>query len=300
MNTNTSNGVGSPGCARSSAATPVLAISYEGRPNTLLEAVVGRVGALEITPDCLTLAGHAAPNPVLLEHVDELLPTSPVTYHGIGLSMGTATGWNDDYLRLLDAMCAWRMPLLHSEHLGYTTVDGSFLGAMPALPTTLEAANLVIERATRLRRHLGIECLLEHVASPLPRTTEMRLASWLNLVCRESGCGMLLDLYNLECDADNGFIDLAQFLDEIDTTLVGEIHLAAGVWHEGLHLDVHSHLTERSTLDLLTAVLPRCPNLRIVTYEILSAAVPIVGVEKIAGHIGELGALLSEVHYATL
>ena len=111
---------------------------------------------------------------------------------------------------------------------------------------------------------------------------------------------MLLDLYNLECDADNGFIDLAQFLDEIDTTLVGEIHLAAGVWHEGLHLDVHSHLTERSTLDLLTAVLPRCPNLRIVTYEILSAAVPIVGVEKIAGHIGELGALLSEVHYATL
>lgn len=299
MNANTANGVRPPGCTRGSATTPLLAISYEGRPDALLEAVVGRVGAVEITPDCLTRAECAEPNPAQLQPIDEHFPTCPVTYHGIGLSMGTATGWNDDYLHLLDAICTWRAPLLHSEHLGYTTVDGSFLGAMPAVPTTLEAANLVIERASRLRRHLGVDCLLEHVASPLPRTTEMRLATWLNLVCRESGCGLLLDLYNLECDADNGFIDLGQFLDEIDTTLVGEIHLAAGVWHEGLHLDVHSNLTARSTQDLLAAVLPRCPNLKVVTYEILAAAVPIVGVDRIVGHISHLGALLSGVHNAT-
>ena len=85
-----------------------------------------------------------------------------------------------DYLRLLDQVLAWREPLWHSEHLGFTHVDGAFLGTMPALPTTQESLELVIERSRSMRERYGHEFLLEHVASPLDRPADLTLAAYLN------------------------------------------------------------------------------------------------------------------------
>ena len=121
---------------------PRLGASWEGRPADLLAALAGVVDVLEILPDCL--AGPAGIVPARLAELDALAPDLPVTYHGIGLSIGTVGGWNDDYLHLLDTLWEWRKPLWHSEHLGFTTVSGSSLGAMPALPCTPEAARVLM------------------------------------------------------------------------------------------------------------------------------------------------------------
>lgn len=272
--------------------TPALGLSFEGRPAALLPAVSHLVDVIEIVPDCL-VGATGGPHPALLNHLDEHASDRPLTYHGIGLSIGSTRGWNEDYLRLLDAMMAWRMPLWHSEHLGFTMVDGSFLGTMPALPLTEESAELVISRTQRLRAAYGLDFMLEHVASPLPRPDQLSLAGFLNLVAAESGSLLLIDLHNLECDVDNGILDLDEFIDELDWSAVGEIHLAGGVWYEGLHLDVHSGPVAPSTMDLLTRVLPRARNVELVVYEVLAAAVPQLGVAAIAEHLGDLRAQLT-------
>src|SRR4029078_6778284 len=88
---------------------------------------------------------------------------SPLPYHGIGLSIGSVDAWNDDYLRLLDQVLAWREPLWHSEHLGFTHVHGGVLGTLPAIPTTQESLELVVERSRSMRERYGREFLLEHV-----------------------------------------------------------------------------------------------------------------------------------------
>lgn len=266
---------------------PALGVSYEGRPRDLLAALAPLVDVVEVLPDCLVGADGRL-NPVLLADLDELAPDAALTYHGIGLSIGSTAGWNDDYLRLLDTMFAWREPLWHSEHLGFTTVDGAFLGTMPALPATTEALDLVIDRSRAMTAAYGREFLLEHVATPLARPAEMSLASFLNTLARETGNRLLVDLHNLECDADNGLLDLAGFVTELDWSLVGEIHLAGGVWYDGRHLDVHSGPVADSTLALLDVVLARATNLDLVLYEVLGEAVPGLGVETVADQVATL------------
>jgi uncharacterized protein (UPF0276 family) len=97
-----------------------------------------------------------------------------------------------------------------------------------------------------------------------------------------SGCYLLLDIYNLECDVHNHELDLDAFLDELNLDSVWELHLANGVEHRTLRLDVHSELTRQSTLDIARDVVRRAPNLRAVTYELLSQAVPVLGYTAIA------------------
>jgi len=123
---------------------PALGVSWEGRPAALLPTLAARADVIEVVPDALR-GPDGEVNRTLLDELDREAPDVPLTYHGIGLSIGSVDAWNDDYLRLLDQVLAWREPLWHSEHLGFTHVDGAFLGTMPALPTTQESLELVIE-----------------------------------------------------------------------------------------------------------------------------------------------------------
>lgn len=266
---------------------PALGVSYEGRPRALLAALAPVVDVVEVLPDCL-LGRDGRPHRALLDDLDELAPDVGLTYHGIGLSIGTTSGWNEDYLRLLDTMFAWRAPRWHSEHLGFTTVDGSFLGTMPAVPPTQEALELVIARSRTMSAAYGREFMLEHVATPLARPGEMSLASFLNTLAAETGNRLLIDLHNLECDADNGLLDLDDFVEELDWSRVGEIHLAGGVWYDGRHLDVHSGPVADSTLDLLDVALAHATNLDLVLYEVLGEAVPGLGVDTVVDQVATL------------
>jgi uncharacterized protein len=266
---------------------PALGVSYEGRPRELLAAVAPLVDVVEVLPDCL-VGRDGRPQRALLDDLDELAPDVGLTLHGIGLSIGTTTGWNEDYLRLLDTMFAWREPRWHSEHLGFTTVDGSFLGTMPALPPTPEALELVVARSRSMSAAYGREFLLEHVATPLARPGQMSLATFLNTLATETGNRLLVDLHNLECDADNGLLDLDDFVEELDWSLVGELHLAGGVWYDGRHLDVHSGPVADSTLDLLDVALARATNLDLVLYEVLGEAVPGLGIDTVVDQVTTL------------
>ncbi len=273
---------------------PALGVSWEGRPAALLPALASRVDVLELIPDALR-GSDGRINQALLDDLDREAPEVPVTFHGIGLSIGTASGWNDDYLRLLDQALAWREPRWHSEHLGFTHVDGAFLGTMPALPTTQESLELVIGRAGSMRERYGLEFMLEHVASPLERPADLTLACYLNTLAAETGSRLLLDLHNLECDVDNGYLRLDEFVDELDWSTVGEIHVAGGVWHDGWHLDVHTGLVADSTARLLRTALERADRLDLVLYEVLPVAVPRLGKDAILGQLDALRGLLADV-----
>jgi len=261
-----------------------LGVSWEGRPAALLPTLAAKADVIEVVPDSLR-GSDGRVNRDLLDDLDREAPDTALTYHGIGLSIGSADGWNDDYLRLLDQVLTWRAPLWHSEHLGFTHVDGAFLGTMPALPTTRESLELVIERSRSMRERYGHEFLLEHVASPLDRPADLTLAAYLNTLAAETGSRLLLDLHNLECDVDNGYLDLDEFVDELDWGAVGEIHVAGGVWHDGWHLDVHTGLVAASTLGLLTTALDRATHLDLVVYEVLASAVPRLGIEAIGDQL---------------
>jgi uncharacterized protein len=268
--------------------SPALGISFEGRPPTLLEDLASLVDVVEVRPEAFVARYTDTVDERTFASLDEHAAHLDVVYHGIGLSIATASGWNEQYLHLLDRLCELRPPRWHSEHLGFAIVDDHFLGTIPAVPATMEAADLVVKRVETIQRRYGIDFLLEHVASPFWRPDEMSLAAFLTHVARDSGCGLVLDLHNLECDEDNGKLSVADFLDELDLSLVREIHIAGGVWRDGYHIDLHARLPAPSTIACLDAVLPRCPNVDLLVFEIAGAAAEAVGREELVATMQDL------------
>jgi uncharacterized protein (UPF0276 family) len=275
-----------------------LATTYGGNDRNLLERVVPHIDCLELAPDVMTVPDRDAPGRRLdlaaLAELSELASETDLVVHGIGLSIGSASGWNEGYLRLLDEVFAHVDVAWHSEHLGFDQVDGHDLPGVLGLPRTDEVLDLVGERIESLHRRYRVPFLIENVAEILPDAGgDYSPAGFLNTLAEQTGCGILLDLYNLECNAHNQGLDIEAFLAELDLAHVWELHVACGVEHRGYWLDVHSRPLRSSTVDLTKRVVAAAPNLRLVTYELLIQAIPLMGYAAIVSQLEELETCLS-------
>jgi uncharacterized protein (UPF0276 family) len=272
-----------------------LGFTYEGGDAGLLERVVPLVGYLEITPDSIARPDGARVrlDPAVLDELDSVAGDVDFVVHGVGLSIGSADGFSEQYLDLLEQFLE-RFPVAwHSEHLGYTRVDGSSLGTMLALPKTDDVLELLVERVLAIRARFDLPFLLENIVHLLPDYPgDFTDAAFLNELVARTGCGVLLDVYNLECDAANNGFDVDAFLDELDLDAVGELHVAGGVELGGLQVDVHSRATQPSTLALARRVLGLAP-VDAVTYELLPEAVPVLGIDAIAVELDRIGSALA-------
>lgn len=267
---------------------PALATTYEGGDPQLLERICPLVDYLEISPDSISRinGSDCTLNPAIMAEFSTLAREKTFLIHGVGLSIASAGGYSQDYISLLDELFS-RLPVAwHSEHLAYTMVDCEQLGTMLPPPRTREALDLLCERVTFLQGRYKAPFLLEKVVRFLPEFPgEYSEAEFLNALARNTGCGLLLDVYNLECDQKNFGFDIEQFLRELDLRNVVEMHLAGGVEYGGFQVDVHSQLTQASTLAIAGNVLACAPQVRAVTFEYLKEAIPRLGHDAICGEL---------------
>jgi uncharacterized protein (UPF0276 family) len=274
-----------------------LATTYEGSDPRLLERICPLVDYLEISPDSISEMSGDGPrlSAAILRELETVAREKSFLIHGVGLSIASASGHSQDYIRLLDELFS-RLPIAwHSEHLAYTMVEGEQLGTMLPPPRTQEALDMLCERVGFLRSRYKVPFLLEKVVRFLPEYPgDYSEAEFLNELCRQTGCGLLLDVYNLECDRKNFGFNIEQFLSELDLSNVVEMHLAGGVEYGGFQVDVHSHVTEQSTLEIARDVLTRAPQVRAVTFEYLKEAVPRLGHDAICRELKRLRRTLEE------
>ena len=269
-----------------------LGASYVGYQPLLMERLLPLVDVLEVTPDILRVdaADAGRLDADALAQLRECAGEAAILVHGIGLSIGSADGWNESYFRTLDTIFNAVPVQWHSEHLGYTTVDGRFMGTMLPMPCTREALDVLALRCEKIHARYGVPFLLENVAPLLPDPPgEYAQGAFLDRLCGLGHTELLLDLYNLECAAHNNGLDMAAFLDEVDLGMVREIHIACGVEREGLWTDVHSRSTTDHTLDWLNRTLmdARCGQ-PVVIYEFLREALPVLGVDGIVDELARL------------
>lgn len=244
------------------------------------------VDFFELSPDLLTheVSGPSGrrliPQSGFFEETLRDLSNLPVVVHGLGLSIGSAHGWSEGYLQLLDQVHE-RCPFVwHSEHLGFMVVrtpEGEELHAGTALPLpfTEEALALLAPRAAALTRRYGVPFLLENLTYYLSglRTEEGRdEIAFLNELTRRSGCGLLFDLYNFYCNAKNFGFDAQAALSRLDLDRVVQVHVAGGNTRDGFQMDVHCDVVPEPVWELLTWLVPRAPNLAGVSFEMMEEA----------------------------
>lgn len=176
----------------------------------------------------------------------------PLSFHSVGLSIGTAQGLDEDELEQLAQLCARYNPASVSDHLSWSgNADDRYPDLLPIAYTraTLEH---VVEQVARVQDRLGRTILIENPSRYLAfAQDEMDEVDFLDALCRRTGCGLLFDINNVEVSCTNLQLDPEAYIDAIDAALVGEIHLAghATEWHDGrpLLIDDHgSHVTDRT------------------------------------------------------
>lgn len=275
-----------------------VGVNYEGRDPRFVETVLPFAEVVEVTPDAIATLRDGVPviPDETLRELRAIARSSRITLHGVGLSIASADAMNDGYFRLVDTLMQELDPAWHSEHLGYVSVDGEHLGTMLVPPRTEEALALICARVETVLRRYPKPFLLEHVVNLFPDAGgDYSPAGFLNEIVRRTGCGLILDVYNLECDAHNGLGDADAFLGELDLNAVREIHVACGTEDRGLQVDVHSRVTRDETVARLQGVLATAPNVEAVIFELLGPAVPSVGHTAIAAELQRIRAAVGAV-----
>jgi uncharacterized protein len=283
------------GSQQEQKATTCVSIgaTYEGRDPALLARMLPLVDYIEITPETIAEAKGGSRIALSKEVMSELRNVRKEVkfiVHGVGLSIGSHEGWSPTYFHLLDELLDQIEVEWHSEHLAYTKVDGEHLGIMLAMAKTEEALDMICERVMIMQDRYKLPFLLENVVHVIPDAPgDYSDAAFLNEMTRRTGCGLILDAYNLECDAHNHGFDIRGFLGELDMTRVRELHVARGVEDNGYLLDVHSQIAASSTVALAQDVVRESQgSAKVVVYEFMPEAVPGLGYDTIANQLERL------------
>lgn len=243
----------------------------------------------------------------------------PMLCHSIGLSIGSEAVFDTEHIEQIrwlhgELGFAW-----HSDHLSFSRLpvqagdghagdrsagDGrdSETGDAPgdelhtaiALPVPYdgEVLALIAARARYVRSRVDCEFLLENNVyyAPTPEQ-EMSEPAFLNRLCAQSGCGILLDLHNLYVNARNHGVDAERFLRDLALEHVVEIHLAGGDDLLGFYTDSHAGPVAEPVWQLLADTLRAAPSVRGVTFEFHESSYPLLRGAGIAAQLARARAI---------
>lgn len=285
---------------------PGVALLYQGAVAELLASDTGFVDAVSLIPETLwherTVGPGAPTRYVDIEPgrrlFDAVAERFPIVFHGIGLSLGSAAPLDVEHVDQVGRYVRRYRPEWYSEHLAAFRVgtdgDGS-VHAGTGLPVAFDeavAADLV-EKLGRAMERLDVPMLLENSAiyTEIPGC-DMSEAEFLNDVSARAGSGVLLDLHNLVVNEINLGWDAAAYLRALDLDRVVEIHVAGGEWIGDFYTDAHSGRCPDRVHELLADVLPRCPSVRLVTFEAHESRIADMGEVGVRQEIGALRAAI--------
>lgn len=194
---------------------------------------------------------------------------APISFHSVGLSLGSSDGVNLAELEQLAALCDRYAPAMVSDHLSWSGSASNRYPDLLPVPYTAEALDHFTTQVMRVQDRLGRTMLIENPSRYLAFAyDEMDEAAFLHALCARTGCGLLLDINNIEVSATNLGLDADAMVDAIDPALVGEVHLAGHAREDHAHgallIDDHGSAVSHETWRLFERFVARagpCPVL---------------------------------------
>ncbi len=242
-----------------SSTSPLIGIGFRVPIAKWTLANLHRFDVLEVTVDHYVKGGEYA-----RKAIRNLVDRIPLVLHGVGLSIGTDAPLDETYLdSVAEAVRDLKVPS-YSEHLAWTKVPGIDLANLLPVPKTRAAADILIPKIQRVQARLQVPFSIENISYvfdfPEPELSD---AEFFNLLFRETGVGMLLDVENLFVNSRNHGIDPRAFLEHLPEGVVTGVHAAGGplirrpYLDAPFHADNHSHPVPEQALELLEHALDR-------------------------------------------
>ena len=180
-----------------------------------------------------------------LHYLEKIRAHYELSVHGVGLSIGSAQGINEQHLTRVANMVERFQPASFSEHLAWSTHNDQFYSDLLPVPYNKEVENLVCQHINQIQDRLNRQMLLENPSNYLTmENSTQEETQMLNNIVNRTGCGLLLDVNNVYISANNCGYDALEYISALPLTEVGEIHLAghatdSAVPEEPLLIDTH-------------------------------------------------------------
>jgi uncharacterized protein len=179
----------------------------------------------------------------------------PISFHSVGLSLGSADGLNQYDLDRLALLCERYNPASVSDHLSFSgNAHHRFADLLP-VPYTAQSLTHFAGEVSKVQDRLKRPILIENPSRYLAyQGDEMSEIEFIERIIAKSGCGLLFDINNVEVSAGNLGFSAADYVEAIHPEWVGEIHLAghAVEQHDSgpLRIDDHGSPVTQMTWDL--------------------------------------------------
>lgn len=209
------------------------------------------VGWLEVHTE--NYMGRGGPRLAQLQAVAERFPLS---FHGVGLSLGSADEPDTEHLGRIRSLCDRFEPAQISEHIawsrGWSHVGSANLNDLLPIPYTEEALQRFVRNIEIAQDALGRRLLVENPSTYLAfKGAEMDENVFVAEVAKRSGCGLILDVNNVHVSAHNHGFDARAYLDAIAGAAIGEVHLAG---HAEVEIDGRAVLLDDHGSEIIEPV----------------------------------------------
>ena len=170
-----------------------------------------------------------------LEWLQAIRDRHEISIHGVGLSLAADEAPAIDHLRRLRTLIDRVRPALVSEHLAWSTLQGTYYPELLPFPRTDESLKRIVDNVAQTQDILGCRVAIENPAHylALPRTHWDEI-DFLQELVHATGCALLLDVNNVYVGANNLGYCAEDYLDAFPLRHVDEIHLAGHTLDPGL------------------------------------------------------------------
>lgn len=190
-----------------------------------------------------------------IDEVREVCGRFPVVPHGVGLSIGSATGLDREYLRKAKDISDVTGSPYYSEHLCMTRAPGIDIGHLSQLSFSKDTLARTIRNVQIVQDVLEKPLVLENVTYlvDIPNA-EISQGDFFGRLVEVTGCGVLLDVTNVHINSVNHDFDAMKFIRAMPLEKVVQVHLAGGYWTRGVLVDSHSEAVSEESWEIFEAL----------------------------------------------
>jgi hypothetical protein len=187
-----------------------------------------------------------------------ILDRDPVITHGLSQSIGGFDPFDDAYLDQLALFLESTGSPWHSEHLCFTSVDGSMTHELLPMPFTRASVRHTVRRVREFRSRMPVPFCLENITYYAELgEKDLEECDYLAEVLEGSDAGWLLDVNNVYVNALNFGFDPLAWLERTPLARVMQMHIAGHHKVDDLTIDTHGAPVIDPVIELMRWVLPR-------------------------------------------
>lgn len=172
--------------------------------------------------------------------------------HCTSLSLGSVELPDNKMLMHLDTLARYFSSPFVSDHIALVRSGDLESGHLLPVPRSTKMFSLLARNIETAREKLSVPLVLENIATTFECPgNEMDEAQFLSSLLSITDCRLLLDISNLFANSHNHKFDAADFLKRYPLDRLEYVHLAGGMFKQGLYHDTHCHPLLNQSLELL-------------------------------------------------